>query len=61
MVVDRFTLPLPEELPPGGYTLVAGFYNPDTAPHGRPAARGDADLTLFPPAAVNNCQLTIAN
>lgn len=30
VIVDSFTLPLPEELPPGGYTVVAGFYNPDT-------------------------------
>lgn len=28
VVVDHFVLTLPEELPPGDYTLVAGFYDP---------------------------------
>jgi hypothetical protein len=28
VVVDTFRLPLPWDLPPGGYTLVAGFYDP---------------------------------
>lgn len=28
VVVDTFTMPLPEVLPPGDYTLVAGFYDP---------------------------------
>jgi hypothetical protein len=29
-VVDRQTLPLPEELLPGQYRLIAGWYNPLT-------------------------------
>jgi hypothetical protein len=30
IVVDSFVMPLPDVLPPGGYTLVAGFYDPET-------------------------------
>jgi len=30
VVADTFILPLPDDLPPGGYTLVAGFYDPET-------------------------------
>ena len=30
IVVDTFVMPLPDDLPPGGYTVVAGFYDPET-------------------------------
>ncbi|NOZ49216.1 MAG: DUF2723 domain-containing protein [Chloroflexi bacterium] len=30
IMLDTFQLPLPQDLPPGGYTLVAGFYDPAT-------------------------------
>ncbi|MCP4165716.1 MAG: DUF2723 domain-containing protein [Chloroflexi bacterium] len=30
VIIDTFTLPLPDVLPPGDYTLVAGFYDPTT-------------------------------
>ena len=30
VIADQFILPLPADLPPGSYTLVAGFYDPAT-------------------------------